>query len=218
VDISIGEMVAHLTSNSLLDSTLIIVTAKHGQSPIDPNRFFPIPGHAGNNGQPPSAILATLLPDSEVNQIGPTEDDLSLLWLKDSSQTSNAVAMLEANATSAGIGEIYAGPALNLLFNPPGIPPNGDPRSPDIFVESNIGVIYTGSARKLMEHGGFAHDDTNVMLLLSNPSFEPKEMTGPVQTAQVAPTILKALGLNPNALQAVQKDNTSVLPGLDFGE
>ena len=126
--------------------------------------------------------------------------------------------MLEANATSAGIGEIYAGPALNLLFNPPGIPPNGDPRSPDIFVESHIGVIYTGSARKLMEHGGFAHDDTNVMLLLSNPSFEPKEMTGPVQTAQVAPTILKALRLNPNALQAVQKDNTSVLPGLDFGE
>jgi len=56
------------------------------------------------------------------------------------------------------------------------------------------------------------------MLLLSNPSFEPKEMTAPVQTAQVATTILKALGLNPNALQAVQKDNTSVLPGLDFGE
>ena len=65
---------------------------------------------------------------------------------------------------------------------------------------------------------GFAHEDTNVMLLLSNPSFEPKEMTGPVQTAQVAPTILKAFGLSPNALQVVQKDNTSVLPGLDFGE
>jgi len=218
VDISIGEMVSHLTSDGLLDSTLIIVTAKHGQSPIDPNRFLPIPGPAGNNGQPPSAIVASLLPDSEVNQIGPTEDDLSLLWLKDSSQTTNAVSMLEANATSAGIGEIYAGPALNLLFNPPGLPPNGDPRSPDIFVESNIGVIYTGSARKLMEHGGFAHDDTNVMLLVSNPSFEPKTITGPVQTAQVAPTILKALGLNPNALQAVQKENTSSLPGLNFGE
>ena len=220
VDISIGEMVSHLTSNGLLDSTLIIVTAKHGQSPIDPNRFLPIPGPAGNNGQPPSAILAAanLLPDSEVNQIGPTEDDLSLLWLKDSSQTTNAVSMLEANATRAGIGEIYSGPALDLLFNPPGLPPNGDPRSPDIFVESNIGVIYTGSARKLMEHGGFAHDDTNVMMLISSPGFEPKTVTEPVQTAQVAPTILKALGLNPNALQAVQKENTSVLPGLNLGE
>jgi len=46
-----------------------------------------------------------------------------------------------------------------------------------------------------------------------NPSFEPKEMTGPVQTAQVAPTILKALRLNPNALQAVRKTTLSVLPG-----
>jgi Type I phosphodiesterase / nucleotide pyrophosphatase len=218
VDKSIGEMVAHLKSSGRFDSTLIIITAKHGQSPIDPNRFFPIPGTGGNNGQPPSAIIASLLPDSEVNQIGPTEDDLSLLWLKDSSQTANAVSLLEANAKSSGIGEIYAGPALNLLFNPPGMPPHGDPRSPDIFVESNIGVIYTGSARKLMEHGGFAHDDTNVMLLVSNPRFEHKTVTGPVETTQVAPTILQALGLDPDSLQAVRKELTPVLPGLKFEE
>lgn len=217
VDTSIGEMVVHLKKNDKFESTLIVVTAKHGQSPIDPNRFFPIPGHSGTNGQPPSAVIASLLPDSEVNQIGPTEDDLSLLWLKDSSQTSNAVAMLEANATSAGIGEIRAGPALNLLFNPPGLAPNGDPRSPDIFVESNIGVVYTGSARKLMEHGGFAHDDTNVMMLLSNPSFEHKIVRAPVQTAQVAPTILKALGLDPEKLDAVRKEFISALPGFELG-
>jgi hypothetical protein len=218
VDTSIGEMVSHLKSGGRLESTLIIITAKHGQSPIDPHRFFPIPGPAGNNGQSPASIIATLLPDSEVNQIGPTQDDLSLLWLTDSSKTTDAVAMLEADATSAGIGEIYAGPALNLLFNPPGLPPNGDPRSPDIFVESNIGVIYTGSARKLMEHGGFAHDDTNVMMLVSNPSMNADTIAGPVQTAQVAPTILKALGLDPNSLQAVRKELTPVLPGLNFGE
>jgi hypothetical protein len=219
VDTSIGEMVSHLKENDKFESTLIIITAKHGQSPIDPNRFLPIPGPGSTpNGQPPSAIIASLLPDSEVNQIGPTEDDLSLLWLSDSSQTANAVAMLEAKATTAGIGEIYSGPALSLLFNPPGMPPNGDPRSPDIFVEPNIGVIYTGSARKLMEHGGFAHDDTNVIMLLSNPDFEHKTIWEPVQTAQVAPTILKALGLDPDSLQAVRKDLTSVLPGLEFGD
>jgi len=218
VDISIGEMVSHLKKNDRFDSTLIIITAKHGQSPIDPNRFFPIPGTSGTNGQPPSAVVASLLPDSEVNQIGPTEHDLSLLWLADSSQTSNAVAMLEAKTSTSGIGEIYSGPARDLLFNPPGMPPNGDPRSPDIFVESNIGVVYTGSARKLMEHGGFAHDDTNVMMLLSNPSFEHQTITGPVQTAQVAPTILKALGLDPDSLQAVRKEFTPVLPGVEFGD
>src|SRR5579863_6069803 len=37
VDDSIGEMVRNLKNRGLLDSTLIIITAKHGQSPIDPN-------------------------------------------------------------------------------------------------------------------------------------------------------------------------------------
>jgi hypothetical protein len=217
VDTSIGEMVDHLKDGDLLDSTLIIITAKHGQSPIDPQRFFPIPGPGTiSNGQSPSTIIASLLPDSEVNQIGPTEDDLSLLWLADSSKTSDAVSMLEANAKSAAIGEIYSGPAIDVLFNHPGLPPNGDPRTPDIFVEPNIGVIYTGSARKLMEHGGFAHDDTNVIMLLSNPSFDHKTVKSPVETAQVAPTILRALGLDPDDLQAVRKDGTTVLPGLDL--
>lgn len=213
VDKSIGEMVSHLKKNDKFESTLIIITAKHGQGPIDPSRFFPIPGPGGTNGQPPSAVVASLLPDSEVNQIGPTEDDISLLWLADSSQTSNAVAMLEGKASTSGIGEIYSGPALSLIFNPPGMPPNGDPRSPDILVVANVGVVYTGSARKLMEHGGFGYDDTNVMMLLSNPSFKHKTVWGPVQTAQVAPTILKALGLDPDSLDAVRKDLTPVLPG-----
>jgi len=219
-DKSIGEMVDHLKDNGKFDSTLIIITAKHGQSPIDPNRFFPIPGPGNTrNGQPPSAILGlAYLPDSEVNQIGPTEDDLSLLWLKDSSKTPDAVALLEANAKSAQIGEIYSGPALSLLFNPPGLPPHGDPRSPDIFVDPNIGVIYTGSARKLMEHGGFSHDDTNVMLLVSNPSIKHTTVTTPVETAQIAPTMLQVLGLDPDDLQAVKKDFTTVLPGLKLDE
>ena len=216
VDAAIGQMVSHLKNSGRFDSTLLIVTAKHGQSPIDPKRFFPIPGPGGNNGQTPGTIIASLLPDSEVNQLGPTEDDVSLLWLADSSQTPNAVAMLETNASSAGIGQIFSGPTLDLLFNAPGVPPNGDPRSPDIIVTPNHGVIYTGSARKLMEHGGFGHDDTNVMMLVSNPEFEAKTLTMPVETTQVAPTILTALGLDPDSLQAVRKELTPVLPGLDF--
>ena len=80
VDSSIGQMVEALNKAGLLHSTTIIVTAKHGQSPIDPNRFFPIPGPNNNNGTPPSGILGSaFLPDSEINQIGPTEDDISLL-------------------------------------------------------------------------------------------------------------------------------------------
>src|SRR5579885_258429 len=76
VDGAIGQFVADLKARHLYDSTTIIITAKHGQSPIDPSRFYPIPGHSGANGTPPSGVLgADFLPDSELNQIGPTEDD-----------------------------------------------------------------------------------------------------------------------------------------------
>lgn len=213
VDAAIGQWVSALRSTGLLNSTLIVITAKHGQSPIDPKRFFPIPGPSGTNGTSPANLIAPLLPFSEspanASGIGPTEDDVSLLWLANSANTATAVGMLEAHAAAAGIGEIYAGPAVGLMFN---LPP-GDPRTPDIVITPNIGVVYTGSSKKLAEHGGFAHDDTNVMMLLSNPAFTPKTITSPVETAQVAPTILWALGLDPTDLQAIQREGTQVLPG-----
>ncbi len=209
VDTAIGEMVAHLKKQGQLHSTLIVISAKHGQNPIDPHRFFPIPGPNGNNGQTPANLLDALLPTSESptnpTGIGATEDDISLLWLKDSSKTASAVATLEANATAAGIGQIISGPALALLYNAPGLPPRGDPRTPDIIVVPNAGVVYTGSKKKLEEHGGIGHDDTNVMLLLSNPKFQPKTITSPVETTQVAPTILKALDLDPRRFRLVSR-------------
>lgn len=62
------------------------------------------------------------------------------------------------------------------------------------------------------DHGGFAHDDTNVVLLVANPRFSPRGVSAPVTTAQVAPTILEALGLEPTALDAVRSEGTQVLP------
>jgi hypothetical protein len=64
-----------------------------------------------------------------------------------------------------------------------------------------------------MEHGGFARDDTNVMMLLENPAFSSVTVISPVETAQIAPTILKALGLDPQSLQAVRIEHTQSLPG-----
>jgi hypothetical protein len=222
VDDSIGKMVDDLKDTGRYDSTLIVITAKHGQAPIDPNRFSPIPGHSGTNGTTPATLLANLLPFSESplnpTGIGPTEDDISLLWLKDSSQTNAAVAILEANQKQIGLGTIFYGPTLALNYNTPGLPPNGDPRSPDIIVTPNPGVIYTGSTAKQEEHGGFSHDDTNVMMLLSHPTFKARTVYSDVSTTQVAPTILKALGLNPQSLDAVQLEGTGVLPSIKLSE
>ncbi len=240
IDASIGEMANELRKQGLLDTTLIIVTAKHGQSPIDPNRFrelgngitttpadvvanfLPAPPSPQNPNTPAKTVTVARPPltlGEMLGPIGPTQDDVSLLWLAGSADTPAAVALLEtagslADNNSIGLGQIFYGPSLETMFNAPGLPPNGDPRTPDIIVEPNVGVIYTGNGKKQEEHGGFAHDDTNVIMLLSNPGFAPSTVTSFVETTQAAPTILQALGLDPGKLDAVQKEGTPVLPGL----
>jgi hypothetical protein len=217
VDASIGAWVKELKAKGLYDSTLIVITAKHGQSPIDPSRYVSQLIH----GTSPATLLsnAGFIPFSESTNnptgIGPTEDDVSLIWLKNSSDTLAAVKILEDNATPAGIelGQIYYGPSLALNYNDPTV----DPRTPDIIVTPNVGVTYSGSTAKLAEHGGFAHDDTNVILLLSNPSFEARTVRSSVGTVQVAPTILRALRIDPSALDAVRAEGTAVLPAVQFG-
>src|ERR1700722_2759739 len=212
VDASIGAWVSELKDKGLYDSTLIVITAKHGQSPIDPSRYV----SQLIKGTSPVTLLsnAGFIPFSESTNnptgIGPTEDDVSLVWLSNSADTLAAVQILEANASPAGIelGQIYYGPSLALNYNDPTV----DPRTPDIIVTPNVGVTYSGSTAKLSEHGGFAHDDTNVVLLLSNPSYKAKTIREGVGTVQVAPTILQSLGLSPSALGAVVAEGTSVLP------
>jgi hypothetical protein len=211
VDTAIGQMVTELTKQGLLDSTLIIVSAKHGQSPIDINRVLRIPGDDPSD-EPPSQILSP-------NGVGPglpvaqaDEDDISMLWLTDQSQTESSVATLAANENLFGQGEIFAGPSLTLQFNDP----LTDSRVPDIIVAPNVGVIYTGGTAKVSEHGGFAYDDRNVLLIVSNPKYKAATFNDQVETRQIAPTIVKALGLDPTQLSAVRSEHTETLPGLPF--
>ena len=225
VDASIGEMVKTLKNTGEYGSTLIVVTAKHGQSPVDSARYQ---GQGKPAGSPVSTSPATILDNagclpfseapSNTNGIGPTEDDISQIWLNSKCTTAQAVALLEkASPTSnnvAGIGQIFSGPALTQMYNAPGLPPH-DTRTPDIIVSPNVGVTYSGSSKKQAEHGGFAHDDTNVIMLLANPKLNAHTITAPVTTMQVAPTILAALGLNPEELQSVRMEGTQVLPGFD---
>jgi hypothetical protein len=43
------------------------------------------------------------------------------------------------------------------MYNKPGLPASGGaPRTPDIIVQPNVGVVYTTSTKKQSEHGGFA--------------------------------------------------------------
>jgi hypothetical protein len=210
VDDSIGDIVNALKSRGIYDHTLIIITAKHGESPIDPNLYM------ADTTNTPATLLGSAIPFSEsplnTTGIGATEDDVSVLWLKNGESVTAAVDLLEKNAAAIGLGQIYYGPTLALNYNVGGLEPGEDPRTPDIIVTPNVGVTYVGGSSVLGDHGGFAHDDTNVMLLVANPHFAAQTVSAPTATAQVAPTILKALGLDPKELDAVKAEGTAVLP------
>jgi Type I phosphodiesterase / nucleotide pyrophosphatase len=210
VDIAIGEIVHALKKAGIYDDTLLIITAKHGESPIDPTRYV------ADGTDTPATLLGTLIPWSEsplnTHGIGATEDDVSVLWLKKGVNVDVAVDILENDATEIGMGEILYGPTLALNYNKGGDGPLDDPRSPDIIVTPNIGVTYSGSTSMIGDHGGFAHDDTNVVMLVANPSFKGQTVSNATTTTQIAPTMLKALGLNPTLLDAVRIEGTAVLP------
>jgi type I phosphodiesterase/nucleotide pyrophosphatase len=201
VDQSLGRMVSELRKNGLFDQTLIIITAKHGQSPIDIQKRTAI-----DDGLPAATVGSAYAFD--------ISDDGSLIWLKDPSLAPSVVANLStpANQAALGIQEIFALQSLANKFNSP----FNDERTPDILLKVNTGVIFT-TGSKIAEHGGMNEDDVHVALLLSNPLIRARQVKTPVLTQQVAPTILRSLGLEPQRLDAVRREGITVLPFL-FGE
>jgi hypothetical protein len=245
VDMAIGKMVAELSTQGLLNSTLIIVSAKHGQSPVDPSKLaMEGGGHAPVlNVADPSSVIGPLdsafaTPSTFVNPNSGNNydtnghlqtDDVGIIWIQHSSDTTTTATLATALTTGAAAifantlppGTIFSsnvtsGAALAAIYgDPAGSDPVAAARAPDIFIQPNWGVIYSGSSKKIAEHGGGTTDDTNVALLVSLPGFGKNTMvTTAVTTTQVAPTILHALGLDPKKLQSVVAEGTAVLPGL----
>jgi hypothetical protein len=196
VDQALGQFVAHLKAAHVYDKTVIIVGAKHGQSPMDVSKRQAIPGST------PQTIVGSAYAFD-------ISDDASLIWLNDQSMTQSVVDTLSTPASQAALGiqEIFALNAMKTKFADPTV----DSHAPDIYLKTNTGVIFTGGS-KIAEHGGINEDDVHVALLVSNPHFASQSVKTAVSNQQVAPTILEILGLNPLALQAVQKEGTPVLP------
>jgi arylsulfatase A-like enzyme len=245
VDASLGRMVSELRARHLYDSTLIVVSAKHGQSPIDKAKLAMEPGGSGNATVTDPLTFINAADPNVGNVFAPfvnpndgsspvvagwlMADDVGLVWLQDQSKSNveNVIGQLAnpASATAMFADVLPPGTIFNSNINFGveladiyGDPTSGDPiaaaRAPNVFIQPNWGVIYSGSSKKISEHGGGTLDDTGVALLVSHPGLHHQRITDHVWTKQVAPTILRALKLNPHALQAVVKEHTQLLPGL----
>jgi hypothetical protein len=223
VNDALQQMADTIQADREANSTAIIVTAKHGQSPLNNAQLQRIddgPIIAGVN-----AAWAALHPSNPTLVVQTADDDGALWWLSDRSQAAadfvknylwaQTVPAIDYNGNTimvphSGLKEIFAGRQSARFF---GVS-NSDPHHPDVFGIAQVGTIYTGGS-KIAEHGGDNPGDRDVPLVVYAPgTVHSRQSPKPVETTQVAPTILKLLGLSPRSLQAVQREGTKVLPGL----
>jgi arylsulfatase A-like enzyme len=223
VNNSLQQMADAIQANGEADSTAIILTAKHGQSPLNNNQLQKIddgPIIAGVN-----AAWAAQHPSNPTLVVQESDDDGLLWWLSDQSQaaadfvnnylwTHTAPAVNYAGQTitvqHSGLQQIFAGQQSAQFF---GVS-SSDPHHPDVFGIAQVGTIYT-TGSKIAEHGGDNPGDRGVPLVVYAPGIvKPGQSGNAVETTQVAPTILQLLGLSPSSLQAVQQEGTQVLPGI----
>ena len=222
VDAQLGRMVSEIHKEGLAPSTTIIVTAKHGQSPQDPNKLVTV-----QDGPIISAINAAWAqthPDNTNLIVAGTDDDLWQSYLSDNSQaacdfvksylwdhTAQGYDVNKNPVTVAhsGLAQIWAGAAAASFF---GVAVD-DGHYPDVFGEVQEGVVYA-KPTKLAEHGGMNAGDLHVLMVVSGPGIPDQVDPASVKTTQVAPTILSLLGLDPADLTAVRTEGTPILPGL----
>jgi Type I phosphodiesterase / nucleotide pyrophosphatase len=224
INTKVSAMVAEIRAHGLAGSTAVIISAKHGQSPTNPSDLARVPDApviAAVN-----AAWTSAHPGAGALVVFATDDDGMLWWLSNRSQSAanfvkhyllshtadgNNIGGNPVTVPASGLTKVYAGAASAAYF---GVP-NSDPRHPDIFGIGQHGVVYTGGEAKIAEHGGAGFQDRNVPILVDLPGVQHDEaISAQVETTQIAPTILKLLGLDPHALQAVQIEHTRVLPGL----
>ena len=222
VDAQLGRFTAELAKQGLAGQTTIIVSAKHGQSPTVPGQLTRI-----DDGAIVDALDAAW---TAAGHPGPLvafsiDDDTMLMWLTDRSPAATAFArnfLLHHDGTgnditgaakpyaASGLSRVYAGAAAAAFIGVPA----ADQRVPDVIGIAQPGVVYTSKKSKIAEHGGDTPADRNVPIVVSGAGAGAgRTVTRPVETTQIAPTILRLLGLDPGELDAVRIQRTPALPG-----
>lgn len=223
INAKLQAMDEEIRGQGLADSTAIIVSAKHGQSPQDPDSLTRI-----KDGPIIEAINVAwdaAHPQAGALIVAGVDDDAWQSYLSNTSQqaadfvkdylwghSATGIAYDGSSRTLAhsGLSKIYAGSDAARYF---GVP-TSDPRHPDVWGVVQVGVVYTGGS-KIAEHGGANPADRDVPIVVYAPgAVAPGTYRSRVETTQIAPTILDLLGLDPNALQAVQIEGTQALPGV----
>jgi hypothetical protein len=220
VNAKVGQMLGELN----LNKTVVILSAKHGQSPDDPAQLTRI-----DDGPIIDALSAAWKAAGHSGDLVAfsIDDDGMYMWLNDRSQaaadfaktfllghsgTGTDITGAPKPYTQSGLATVYAGADAAAYFHIPAGDTVGNQRVPDLVGITQVGTVYTGGKGKIAEHGGANPQDREVPLVVTGGNIDPAVYSGPVETTQIAPTILELLGLTPGSLQAVQEERTQTLP------
>ncbi len=213
-------------------NTAVILSAKHGQSPQNRAALTLI-----NDGTMIDALNAAwdpkLATDGKLPLVAHAiDDDGVLMWLNyRSDQALEFTRHFVKNYSATGIGSDPAGNKISKPVTSSGLQPHriyvgreaaefmgvkpGDTRVPDVIGIGQYGSVWAGGKlSKIAEHGGDAIQDRHVPILVWGAGVRHHSVEERVETTQIAPTILRLLGLSPDELQAVRAEHTETLPGL----
>ena len=209
IDTQIGKVVAALKATNQYSSTLIVISAKHGQTPRV--------GQPTIVDQTNSTIdpFADALVNAGINVGNDDQDTICNIWLSNQAQTAQALTVLNGLKSNTAL-------QINTIFSKGSFPagfgdPTTDDRTPDISVSLKPGCyIDNVPSGKRSEHGGVSADETNVVLLIGGTV--PAAVAGTKQTAAIstrsaAVTMLTALGLDTTKLTGAVAESTPALPG-----
>jgi arylsulfatase A-like enzyme len=186
----VGELLKALDELGIRGRTAVIVSADHGFSDVDPKHLVAPAADAGGHR------LATLDARGIEHYLSNTGGASMGVYVRDKRRVAEAVAALRAEPWCEAVYCEDAAAACDRSLQSlhdyfPG-------RSPDLMVDLDDDAALNFAQPG--QHGSLRHDDMAIPLILSGAGVVAGRVEGEARLVDVAPTVMRLLGLPPAGL------------------
>jgi predicted AlkP superfamily pyrophosphatase or phosphodiesterase len=191
LDRLVGDLMKALDEMGIRERTTIIVSADHGFSDVDPSRVVAPATDAGGHQ------LGALSSRGIEHYLSNTGGASMGVYVRDKKRIPEAVATLRTQPWCEAVYCEDAKAACDLSLTSlrayfPG-------RSPDLMVDLDDDAALNYVQRG--QHGSLRHEDMAIPLILSGAGVAAGKVGGEAGLVDVAPTVLRLLGLPPEGLR-----------------